>query len=69
MADRQNRVESRSRFDEATRISLVEGDLDTFDDRLGETNQKLDKILWALVGLLISVTTACILLVIQVAGR
>lgn len=69
MADRQSRVESRSRFDEATRISLVEGDLDTFDDRLGETNQKLDKILWALVGLLISVTTACILLVIQVAGR
>ena len=61
-----SRVEARKDFDERTRLRLVEGDLDTIDTELHVTNDRLNKILWALVGLLISVTTASILLAINI---
>lgn len=61
-----SRVENRKSFDSGTRLSLVEGDLDQFDNELHTTNERLSKILWALVGLLISVTTACVLLAINI---
>lgn len=50
---------------EAVRLRLVETDLDSFDGALDRMNDRLTKILWALVGLLISVTTACVLLAIN----
>lgn len=56
---------ARSEFSDHDRIRLVEGDLDRFDDELGITNDKLSKILWVLVGMLISLSTACVLLVVN----
>ncbi len=49
------------------RLSLVEDDLDTMDGGLDGLNEKLGKIMWAMVGLLISVTTASVLLVLNLA--
>ena len=66
MSREQSRVDARRDFDDKTRLRLVEGDLDSFDNELHVTNERLSKILWALVGLLISVTTACILIAINV---
>jgi hypothetical protein len=63
------RVTDRAHFTPETRISLVESDLDTIDARLLDTNERLGKILWALVGLLISVTTASVLLAINLVAR
>lgn len=63
-----SRVEARRDFDDGTRLRLVEGDLDKMDAELVEIRKVLNKILWAVVGLLISVTTASILLVLNLAG-
>lgn len=71
-----SRQEDRKDFDERTRLRLVEGDLDKVDEsfnrfaerfekQLEATNDRLGKIMWALVGLLISVATACIMLAVN----
>jgi hypothetical protein len=71
-----SRQEARKDFDERTRLRLIEGDLDhvdeafdrfarKFEKQLDDTNDRLGKIMWALVGLLISVTTASILIAIN----
>ena len=62
---RASRAEARQGFDVETRLRLVEGDGDDFEHAIEILNERLTKILWALVGLLISVTTACILLAIN----
>lgn len=63
------RANERIHFDDKTRIALLETDLDGMDLRLAETNDRLAKILWALIGLLISVTTASILLAINLVVK
>lgn len=59
------RTAERGHFEIPVRLQLVEKDLDRLDDGLATVAKRLDRILWALVGLLISVTTACILLAIN----
>lgn len=56
------------------RLQLVESDLDQIEDELTrgmeKVDQRLAKIMWALVGLLISVATTCIVLIITLGiGR
>ena len=46
------------------RMSLAEGDLDRIEAVLGELNDRMGKVLWAMVGLLISVATTCIMILI-----
>lgn len=62
---RQSRGEAREGMPEAVRLRLVESDIDDLASELHILNERLTKILWALVGLLISVTTACVLLAIN----
>lgn len=49
----------------ATRVSLLEGDADATERKLAAIGERLDKILWAMVGLVISVATACVLLALN----
>lgn len=58
------RVADRASFDSDVRMSLAEGDLDRMDAVLGELNDRMGKVLWAMVGLLISVATTCIVILI-----
>lgn len=64
------RVADRSDFDTPVRLRLVEGDLDKADENLAQMNDRIGKMLWALLGILISTTTAAILLALNLAvGR
>lgn len=66
----ESRVAARQRFDHDTRLTLVEGDLDDNDNALEAIRGQLGKVLWTMVGLLISVSTACVLLGLNLAiGR
>lgn len=65
-----SRVSERQAFDDRTRLTLVEGDLDAQDNELAAIRGQLGKVLWTMVGLLISVSTACVLLGLNLAvGR
>lgn len=61
-----SRHESRKGFDTDGRLRLLEGDMDTHEETLKEINAGLRRNNQLLVGILISVTTASILLVINV---
>ncbi len=50
----------------AVRLSLVEGDLDTMDTSLDGVRQDLAGLRKILVGILVSVTTASVLMVINI---
>lgn len=69
------RVADRASFDSDVRLRLAEGDLDRMEakddallakiDSLAEVlNARIGKLLWALVGVLISVATTCIVILI-----
>lgn len=69
------RVADRASFDTDVRLRLAEGDLDRMEakddallakiDSLAEVlNARIGKLLWALVGVLISVATTCIVILI-----
>lgn len=60
-----SRVAARRNMDEATRLTLLEGDADEFEQGLGRVAKTLDRILWTLVGLLVSVTTGGLLLALN----
>jgi hypothetical protein len=61
----QTRSEARSRYDVDTRIGLLESDADAFELDLLRINQRLDKLLWAMIGMIISLTTGAVLLAIN----
>lgn len=63
---RQSRIDRAQGLDDGTRLRLIEDDLDTLESELHTMNDRLSKILWALIGLLISVTTAAILLAVNI---
>lgn len=56
------RVDDRKNFDEPTRLALIESDLDKMEAALNAINERIGKVLWAMVGLLISVATTCIVI-------
>lgn len=64
------RPQDRAQFDDATRIRLAEGDIDRIELAMAEQNETLRKILWAVVGLLISVTSSALVLIVTgLAGQ
>ncbi len=63
----RSRRERRGGLPDNVRLTLLEDDLDTFEEALVSLNEKLGKIMWAMVGMLISVTTASVLLVLNLA--
>lgn len=58
----------RQGFDTDTRLRLIEADLDTHDNLMEKMVSKLERNNQLLVGILISITTACILMVIAMAN-
>lgn len=59
------RSNARRHMELETRMFLIEGDMDASDAGLARVGQMLNKILYTLVGLLVSVTTAAILLALN----
>lgn len=62
-----SRAAARQAFDQETRVALLEGDIDEFELTMNALRSELGGIRRVLVGLLVSVTTACILLAINIA--
>lgn len=64
------RTEERRGMDHDVRFLLAERDLDEHQTDISELSARLGKILWALIGILISTSTAAILLAMNlvVAG-
>jgi hypothetical protein len=61
-----SRTANRAGFDTPVRLSLVEGDLDTLEEGQEKLVAALEGIRKVLLGVLISVTTASILLAVNV---
>jgi cell division protein FtsX len=61
-----NRTAGRSDFDMPVRMRLVEGDLDTLEEGQEKLVAALDGIRKVLIGVLVSVTTASVLLAVNV---
>lgn len=61
-----SRITERQAFDSATRMTLVEGDLDKNDELHEHLVAKIDTLNRILVGILISIATAAVLLAINV---
>lgn len=59
------RAIDRAAFTDKVRLRLLEDDADSSDTLLRDLNDRLGKILWAVVGVLISVATSAILLAIN----
>lgn len=64
-----SRATERRDMDIPTRLILVDRDLDEHEIDIEVLSNRLDKILWALVGILISTSTAAILLALNMAVK
>lgn len=60
-----SRVIERAKFTHPVRLQLLEKDQDDLETALETVNDRLGKILWAVVGVLISVSTSAILLALN----
>jgi len=61
------RAVARKGFTQGVRLTLVEDDLDQFDSSLADMANELKAIKNVLIGLLISVTTAAVVLALNLA--
>lgn len=61
------RTADRHDLADVVRIRLLEKDADVVEAELVALDERLGKILWALVGILISTTTASVLLALNLA--
>lgn len=61
-----SRAQERISESEITRIRLLEGDADTFEDGLTAVNRRLDRINTTLMGILISLATGAVLLAVNI---
>lgn len=59
------RATDRAGFSDVVRLRLLEDDVDAHEDAMRGVNERLSKILWAVVGVLISVSTSAILLALN----
>lgn len=60
-----SRAAARAGFTDKVRLRLLEDDADEHDTAMARIDERLSKILWALVGVLISVATSAVLLAIN----
>lgn len=63
-----SRVDERQGFDTETRLRLLERDADTLEGAVERQNQLLNRIFFAILGLLISVSTACIMFAVNLGA-
>jgi len=48
---------------------FIEGDMDRLEGALTELNERVSKVLWALLGILMSTTTAAVMLALNLATK
>ena len=61
------RTPDRKGLDYDFRFMLTEGDLDRFEETIKDLTERMSRILWALLGILVSTTTASVLLALNLA--
>lgn len=67
---RTARTVARSTWEIPVRVGLLEADADEHDNVLEQMNERIGKMLWAMIGILVSTTTAAVLLALNLAvGR
>ena len=64
-----SRQTERKDMEVPTHLILIDKDLDDQEFDITELSSRLDKILWALIGILISTTTASILLALNLVVK
>lgn len=52
-----------------TRFLLIEGDMDRAEHSISDLTDRMGKVLWALLGILISTTTAAVLLALNLVVK
>ena len=60
-----SRSAERNALDNSTRFLLAEKDLDDHESDIKAFDERLGKMLWVMVGILISTTTAAVLLALN----
>jgi len=60
-----SRTAERASLDPPTRFILIEGDADRHEVEIKELSERLTKILWVLIGILVTTTSTSIALVIN----
>lgn len=64
------RTEQRAGLDTPVRFMLAETDIDSILDTQKDFADRMGRVLWALIGILVSTTTAAVLLAMNLAvGR
>lgn len=64
-----SRQTERKDMEVPTHLILIDKDLDDQEFDITELSSRLDKIMWALIGILISTTTAAILLALNLVVK
>ncbi len=64
-----SRQTERKDMEVPTHLILIDKDLDDHEFDITELSSRLDKIMWALIGILISTTTAAILLALNLVVK
>lgn len=61
------RTDARRNFDEKTRLSLAESDLDSFDARFDKIDTRLGKIMATCLSILVALLVSCAMLALNLA--
>lgn len=64
-----SRTTDRQNLDHPARFMFIEGDMDRLEGALTELNERVSKVLWALLGILMSTTTAAVMLALNLATK
>ena len=64
---RPSRSEARANFDNDTRITLVEADMDGIEAAVTDLKSNITKLTWAVVGASLALTTSAITLAVSIA--
>ena len=64
---RPSRSEARAQFDNDTRVTLLESDADALENAVVGLKQTISKLTWSVVGAALSLTTASILLAVNLS--
>lgn len=68
MVEQRTRTEKRAHLPEVQRIERLEEDADTIDGNIGALVNRMDRLNGILIGLLISIVTGTVVMLITSAG-
>jgi len=61
-----SRTAERASLDAPTRFILIEGDADRHEEAINSLGERMTKILWVLIGVLVTTTSMSIALVLNI---